>query len=137
MKILSPSQSGVRRSSRRGFTSFDLLLVLTGMWLTWSVVSGLAHRHLIGDWDEQRLEKVAARMVAMSRFAEQAGVDLVTPGDLSATIERIAEGETVRSGLYAGQYYGIQELDELGRKRVKSNLKLDEKGLLSLATTGD
>lgn len=134
MKKLSFSKSGSGRIHQRGMTSFDLLLVVAGVWIAWSVVSGLVHRHLVGDWDEQRLEKVAARMVAMSRFARQAGVDLVTPGDLNATIERIAEGETVRSGIYAGQFYGIRELDELGRKRVKDYLKLEEGGLLSLAS---
>ena len=65
-------------------------------------------------------------MVAMTQFAELGGVVLVDPTDLDRTIELIAEGASPTGGPFPGQcHYGVSELDEIGRKRVKAYLKLE------------
>lgn len=104
----------------------DLAITWVFAGATFLGILGWANHVRCGGWDEERLEEVAGRMVAMTRFAELGGVNLVDPTDLDRTIERIAEGASPTSGPFSGQcHYGVRELDETGRERVKAYLKLE------------
>ncbi|MCB1232522.1 MAG: hypothetical protein KDN19_19900 [Verrucomicrobiae bacterium] len=128
-----PSQAA--RRHQRGMSLMDLLLAAGGLFLAYTITTGVRN-HLNGNWNEQRLKEVAARMITTTRYAEQAGVHLVDPGDLQGTIDRIAEGETAKSGPFTGQFYGVRDLDEKGRERVRNYLRI-EQGRLALAADGE
>ena len=76
----------------------DLAITWVFAGATFLGILGWANHVRCGGWDEERLEEVAGRMVAMTRFAELGGVNLVDPTDLDRTIERIAEGASPTSG---------------------------------------
>ena len=136
MKIQTLSNSKMARLNQRGMGAFELLFLVVGAWLAYSVVSGGWNHLTAGGWDHERLEQVAAKMVRTANYAQQAGVKLVDPSDLEVTIQRLAEGETAKSGPFAGQFYGVRDLDEKGRERVKDFLKIED-GTLAMTTEVD
>ena len=129
---LSNSSHRVSLRRQRGIGLFDLLLLVGGLFLSYGLATAAINR-FHGGWGDEELKEIAARMVATARYAEQAGVRLVVPHDLDATIEKVAIGETVEKGPFRGQFYGVPKLDEKGKKRVRNFLRIEE-GQLALAT---
>ncbi len=131
MKLSNASHLFARRH-QRGIGLFDLLVLVGGLFLSYGLATAVLNRFQ-GGWDDAELKEIAARMVTTARYAEQAGVQLVDPHSLDATIAKVAVGETVEKGPFRGQFYGVPNLDEKGRKRVKSYLRI-EQGQLALAS---
>lgn len=125
MKSLSPTNPGNRRSRARGAGLLETMLLLAVLLLAWSLAAGA-----LGRWTEADLADLAARAAAIASQAERAGVRLVEPGDLDATLERIAVGGTAKSGPFAGQHYSLPELEAAPARRLKRHFKLEQGRLL-------
>lgn len=135
MKPWSRNRNSVSRLNQAGFGLFDVLLAVGDLFVAYSLATAVINQ-IHGSWDDDELQEIAARMVTTTRYAEQAGVDLVVPNDLDATIETIASGRTAEKGPFAGQFYGVRNLDEVGRREVRDFLIL-RKGELALASAGE
>lgn len=135
MKLWSRNRQSVARLPQSGIGVFDLLLAMGGLLVAYSLATAVVNR-IHGNWDDHELREIAARMVTTTRYAEQAGVDLVVPHDLDATIETIASGKTAEKGPFTGQFYGVRNLDEAVRREVRDFLVL-RKGELALASAGE
>ncbi|NNE94000.1 MAG: hypothetical protein HKN23_20305 [Verrucomicrobiales bacterium] len=114
-----------RQSSSRGMGSVELMLTvvsgLVAVTLGFKSVSNIP----VEEVDHQYLNDVAQKMVQMAKAAEYAGIDLVDDRSLERTIDIIAEGATARSGLFAGQYYGVGHLEPDAKEAVREFLRLE------------
>jgi len=122
--------SGKRRQA--GMGSFQSFLLVIGLCFGYHVASSWINEWRGSEWTNDRLQNLAAKVVTTARHAELAGLKVVDVNNLDATIERLAAGETAKSGPFVGQTYAVQDLAAgRAREKVKAFLKF-ENGRLAL-----
>lgn len=118
----SPSQSPLLR----GTISVETALLIVGLCVTGFMARGWYQEKTGSHWNDDRVAAIATKAVATCQHARLAGIELVRAGDLEGTLERLAVGETAKSGPFTGQQYIVRDLAEPGaRERVKSLLNLE------------
>lgn len=118
-------------ASQHGFTLVELLMTILIIGIL--AVSATAHLSGMSDAaagtrDQQNAQMLAS--VAMS--AQAAGLDFVDPdGDLGRTVAAISVGGTVRTGAFAGQFFGLR-LGTAEGERAMAHLRIDGGSLVYL-----
>ena len=77
MKIASDTSSRTAHRRQQGRTTCDTLVILVTAVLIIAATFSTVNRITTGGWSEDRLRKVAAKMVNTTRYAEHAGIVLV------------------------------------------------------------
>lgn len=126
MKINSVLFQCSERRRQRGAGSLQSLLLVVGLCVGYHVASTRVNEWRGTEWTDERLQNLAAKVVTTARHAELAGLKVVDVNNLDATIERLAAGETAKSGPFVGQTYTVQDLAaERAREKVKAFLKIE------------
>jgi len=116
-------ETGSRRSAGKSAVETCLFLVLAYFGMSYGI-----------DWVKEkqesqltdaRLREIAERVVTVTEAAEMAGVQLILANDITGTIDRVSQGETARRGLFAGQYFGVPELEGKAKDAVAEHLRLE------------
>lgn len=72
----------------------------------------------------------ARQLSVVSLGAQAAGLDLVVPGDLSATIENLVIGGTPSRGVFAGHFFSVPDLTEDEKITAALFLRIGRDGVL-------
>lgn len=78
-----------------------------------------------------QLREVATEIVHVAEAAAMGDVYLVVENDITGTIDRIVQGGTAQTGMFAGQYFGLPKLDGRTKDAVAEYLRLED-GRLSV-----
>lgn len=95
-------------SSQRGFTLVELLITIL---IVGTILVGATARvsGINGAAGETRDQQNAQMLASMAMSAQSAGLDFVDrEGDLGRTVAAISEGDTVKRGVFAGQFFGLR-----------------------------
>ena len=106
------SSSPVTRKA--GFSLFELLLVVALIGVMSAIVIPTMNSN--STYEAARNRRNAQEMSAICASAQVAGLNLVVPGDLPATIRNILAGGSPTSGPFKGQRFrasGVQEPDAM------------------------
>ncbi|MCB1086211.1 MAG: hypothetical protein KDM63_04145 [Verrucomicrobiae bacterium] len=137
MKIKSAQNWFAKSRCHRGMSSMEAMMLIVGLAVGYHLAAGWFNEWRGAEWTDDRLETLAVKAVATVRNAGLAGIAMVEPNNLDATLERLASGETAKSGAFSGQIYVVPELSaEKAREKLHSYLKV-EKGSLALLTEAE
>lgn len=121
MKIIfAPTQLRLRP---QGIGLFELLLTvaLVGVMLSLAVPLFGAQQEV---FEEVRAKRNAQELVGEFQVARAAGVDFLVPGDLSATLRGLSEGQRAVDGVFAGRLFGVRNLNDTDLKEAAAFLAI-------------
>lgn len=124
---MNPHRSSSQKSPA-GFSLFEVLVMvaLLGI-MTAIVVPALTSS---SRYEAARNQRNAQEMTAICSAAQAAGLNLVVPGDLAATVRNILNGGSPLSGPFKDKHFGASGLTEPDALKAITYLKLQDTALL-------
>ncbi|MDB6139854.1 MAG: Prepilin-type N-terminal cleavage/methylation protein [Verrucomicrobiaceae bacterium] len=119
--------------STAGFSLFEVLLVVALIGIMTAIVVPTMTGN--NQYEAARNRRNAQEMTAVCASAQVAGVDLVVPGDLEATIHNILAGGAPASGVFKGQKFRASGIDEPDALKAITYLQLQGSSLIYQAGT--
>lgn len=119
--------SPIRR--HHAFTSSELILFVALVVMVTLIVLPLL-KSASSTTRTVEIQRQAKYVASVYATASAAGVNFLAPGDLDQTIANIVVGDTVRGGLFAGEYYGFPELAPEVQEEAKNYLRLEGRELV-------
>lgn len=120
-------------SAQSGFSLFEMLLVVALIGIMCAIVVPTMTSH--NQYEAARNRRNAQEMTAVCASAQIAGLNLVVPGDLEATIRNILVGGTPSTGAFKGQSFRAAGINEADAMKAIDYLQLQGSNLLYQAGT--
>ncbi len=115
-------------SAQSGFSLFEMLLVVALIGIMCAIVVPTMTSH--SQYEAARNRRNAQEMSAVCAAAQAAGINLVIPGDLQATIRNILAGGSPTAGVFKGQSFRATGINEDDAMKAVSYLQLQGSSLL-------
>lgn len=120
-------------SAQSGFSLFEMLLVVALIGIMCAIVVPTMTSH--NQYEAARNRRNAQEMTAVCASAQIAGLNLVVPGDLEATIRNILAGGSPSTGAFKGQNFRAAGINETDAMKAIDYLQLQGSNLLYQAGT--
>ncbi|MDB6118282.1 MAG: hypothetical protein JWO08_2063 [Verrucomicrobiaceae bacterium] len=116
-----------------GFSLFEMLLVVSLIGIMTAIVVPTMTSH--SQYEAARNRRNAQEMTAICASAQVAGLNLVIPGDLEATVRNILTGGAPSDGIFKGQRFRASGMKEADAMKALSYLQLQGSSLFYQAGT--
>lgn len=124
----------VTKLASKGFSLVEMLVVIAII----GVIAAIAVPQISDFTDSANTNKTkrnAQNLSSVCSAAQAAGHDFVVAGDKTATITAIVTGATVASGSFAGEFFGVPNMDGTEQTAAAAYLALTN-GVLSYVPAG-
>ena len=108
---------------KAGFSLVEMLVVITVI----GVIAAIAVPNIGRLTDAAEISKDqrnAQNLSSVCSAAQAAGLDFVVTGDLKATVNATVAGSTVTGGAFDGEFFGVPNMDDIGKTAAVTYLQL-------------
>lgn len=112
-------------SKTKGIGLVEMLVVVSIIGIITAIVI-VPYTKVTRDRTDQARNRVnAQQIVSMSQSARAAGVSLMVPGDLEATLKQVVAGGTSSDGVFTGATFSLEGMDEESVEKASDYLSLN------------